>query len=162
MGLSSYILSVVGIVFLGVLVDLIMPDGEMNKFVKGAFALIAVFVIISPVQKLFKSNFDIGEVFYNEQAIQTDADFLEATTKQMKAELEMMLKVKLKDAGFDNVNVEISCEMSNNVLKIKKVEIDISKMVINTNMVHINKYTEIKNVATNFLNVEESDVVINE
>ena len=162
MVLSSYILSIVGIVFLGVIVDLIMPDGEMNKFVKGAFALIAVFVIVSPVQKLFKSNFDIGEVFYNQNAIQTDRDFLEATTKQMKTELETILKVKLKDAGFDNVNVEISCEMSNNVLEIKKVEIDISKMVINANMAHINKYTEIKNVATNFLNVEESDVVINE
>ncbi len=162
MGVSSYILSIIGIVFLGVLVDVIMPEGEMNKFIKGAFSLIALFVIVSPVQKLFKSNFDIGDVFYNQSSIQTDSDFLEATAKQMKLELENTLKVKLKDAGFDKVEVEIMCDLSNNVLDIKKVYIDISKMVINTNLVHINKYTEIKNVTINFLNVEESDVVINE
>ena len=160
--MSSYILSIVGIVFLGVLVDLVLPDGQMNKFVKGSFALIALVVMVSPVQKLFNSNFNIEEIFYNQSVIQTDADFLEATTKQMQSELETKLKVKLKDAGFDNVEVEILCGLSNNVLEIEKVEIDISKMVINTNIVHINKYTEIKNVATNFLNVEESDVVINE
>ena len=39
---------------------------------------------------------------------------------------------------------------------------DISKMVINANMAHINKYTEIKGVITKNLNVEESDVIINE
>ena len=160
--MSSYILSIVGIVFLGVLVDLVLPDGQMNKFVKGSFALIALVVMVSPVQKLFNSNFNIEEIFYNQSVIQTDADFLEATTKQMQSELETKLKVKLKDAGFDNVEVEILCGLSNNVLEIEKVEIDISKMVINTNIVHINKYTEIKNVATEFLNVEESDVVINE
>ena len=52
--------------------------------------------------------------------------------------------------------------MSNSGLEIKKVILDISKMVINTNLPHINKYTEIKNVVTDYLNVEESDVVINE
>jgi hypothetical protein len=29
-------------------------------------------------------------------------------------------------------------------------------------MAHINKYVEIKNIVTEFLNVEESDVIINE
>lgn len=162
MTVGSYILSIVGVVFLGVLVDVILPEGEMNKFIKGAFSLVALFVIVSPVQKLFNKNFDISNVFYDTAAVQTDKDFLEATTKQMKLHLETALEVKLKDNGFDAVEVEILCDMSNNVLEIKKVKIDISKMVINTNIPHINKYTEIKSVVTNFLNVEESDVEINE
>ena len=52
--------------------------------------------------------------------------------------------------------------MSNYNFQIKKVIIDISKMVINQNMVHINKYTEIMDIAKEYLNVEESDIVINE
>ena len=160
--LTVYILSIVGIVFLGVLIDIILPDGEINKFVKGAFSLIALLVIISPVQKLFNTNDNIDDVFYNQSAIKTDSDFLEATTKQLKSQLEITLKVKLKDAGFDNVSVEILCDMSENVFQIKKVIIDISKMVINANIPHINKYVEIKNVVIEYLNVEESDVIINE
>ena len=49
--MTSYILSIVGIVFLGVLVDVIMPDGEMNKYVKGVFSIIALCVIINPLPK---------------------------------------------------------------------------------------------------------------
>src|SRR5574344_47598 len=159
---SVYILSIVGIVFLGVLIDLIMPDGEMNKYIKGIFSLIALFVIISPVQKVFDKNFNIGDAFYDSTAVSIDSDFITATNKQVKNQLELTLKSKLTDAGFDNVSVEILCNLSNNQITIEKVIINISKMVINTNMAHINKYTEIKNVVTAYLAVKESDVVINE
>ena len=152
----------VGVVFLGVLVDVIMPDGEMNKYVKGMFSLIALCVFLSPVQKIFNKDFSFDGLVYDSSAIQIDDDFVEATNKQIKQQLERSLEAKLCDAGFDNTKVEILCDLSNNKLQIKKVIVDISKMVINANMAHINKYTEIKGVITKNLNVEESDVVINE
>ena len=158
----SYILSIVGIVFLGVLVDIILPDGEMNKYVKGVFSIIAMCVIISPIPKLIKTDFDIGELFYDSTATQIDNDFLEATNKQIKNQYEITLQTKLADAGFAETKVEILYEMSNYNFVIKKVIIDISNMVINANIPHINKYTEIKQVTVNYLNVEESDIVINE
>lgn len=160
--MASYILSIVGVVFLGVLIDVIMPDGEMNKYVKGVFSIIALCVILSPIPKLFKKDFDIGNLFYDSAAVQVDADFLEATNKQLKNQFENALVAKLKDAGFDCIKVEILCDMSNYNFEIKKVIIDISKMVINANLPHINKYTEIKDITTKYLNVEESDIVINE
>ena len=160
--MTSYILSIVGTVFLGVLVDIIMPDGEMNKYVKGVFAIIAMCVILSPVPKMIKNDFDIGDLFYDNSAVKVDTDFLEATNKQIKNQLQITLKTKLKDAGFDNVEVEILHDMSNYNFQIKKVIIDISQMVINQNMVHINKYTEITDITKEYLNVEESDIVINE
>ena len=48
--MRGYVLSVIGVVFLGVLVDGIMPDGEMNKYVKGMFSLIALCVLLSAVK----------------------------------------------------------------------------------------------------------------
>ena len=74
----------VGIVLLGVLIDVIMPDGEMNKYIKGVFSLLALFIIISPVQKLFNNNFDLNNIFYDSRAVETDSDFLDATKKQIK------------------------------------------------------------------------------
>ena len=160
--MTNYILSIVGVVFLGVLVDVIMPDGEMNKYIKGVFSLLALFIIVSPVQKLFNNNFDLNNIFYDGKAVETDSDFLDATNKQIKNQLEKSLLARYKSAGFDNIKVEIKCDMSNNVLEIKKVIIDISNLVMSEDLSHINKYTEIKKVATDFLNVEESDVEINE
>ena len=160
--MKGYVLSVIGVVFLGVLVDVIMPDGEMNKYVKGMFSLIALCVLLSPVKKIFNKNYSFDSLVYDSSAIQIDYDFIESTNKQIKQQLERSLEAKLCDAGFDNTKVEILCDLSNNKLQIKKVVVDISKMVINANMAHINKYTEIKGVITKNLNVEESDVIINE
>jgi stage III sporulation protein AF len=160
--MSAYILGVVGVVFLGVLVDVVMPEGEMNKYIKGMFGIVALFVIVSPVQKLFDKDFNIEDVFYDTTATQIDTDFLEATNKQIKTQLENTLIVKLSNSGFDEVIVEIECNLSETEFKVEKVYVDISNMVINQNMAHINKYVEIKNIVTEFLNVEESDVIINE
>jgi stage III sporulation protein AF len=160
--MSAYILGVVGVVFLGVLVDVVMPEGEMNKYIKGMFGIVALFVIVSPVQKLFDKDFNIEDVFYDATATQIDTDFLEATNKQIKTQLENTLIVKLSNSGFDEVVVEIECNLSETEFKVEKVYVDISNMVINQNMAHINKYVEIKNIVTEFLNVEESDVIINE
>lgn len=159
--MSGYILSIVGIVFLGVLVDVIMPEGEMNKYIKGMFGIIALFVIVSPVQKLFDKNFDINDVFET-NATTIDKDFLDATNKQIQIQLQNTLEANLENNGFSNIHVEIQYNMSSMSFEVEKVYLDISKMVINQNLVHINKYTEIKNIVTQFLNVEESDVVINE
>jgi len=161
-GITAYILSIVGIVFVGVLIDIIMPDGKMNNFVKGVFGLVVLLVIITPIQKVFNPNFSLENFFYDTTATTIDNDFIEATNKQIKKELENTLVAKLEKADFSNCIVTIDCNLSANEMEIKKVYIDISKMVINANMVHINKYNEIKEVAKNYLNVEESDVVINE
>ena len=119
-------------------------------------------MIVSPVAKMFKSDFNLDNIFYDKTASTIDTDFIEATNKQIKKQYENGLVAKLKDAGFSDIEVEILYEVSNYNFQIKKVIIDISKMVINENMAHINKYTEIKNVTVNYLNVEESDIVINE
>ena len=158
----AYILSIIGIVFLGVLVDVIMPEGTMNKYIKGMFGLIALFVIVYPISQILNSNIKLDDVFYNSSATAIDKDFLQATNKQIKSQIEKSLQAKLVNAGFENVDVEIECDLSQEQFTIKKVRVDISKMVINQNMVHINKYTEIKKVVTEFVNVEEDDVVIDE
>ena len=62
-GITVYILSVVGIVFVGVLVDIIMPDGKMNNFVKGVFGLVVLLVIITPIQKVFNPNLSLENFF---------------------------------------------------------------------------------------------------
>lgn len=160
--MAEYILGIVGIVFLGVMLDVILPDGEMNKYIKGVFAIVALFVIVSPVQKLFDKNFNLEDVFMNNSVGIVDNDFLIATNKQIKLQLENTLNAEFINNGFENIQIDIDCEFSSSQFLIKKVNLDISKLVINSNMVHINKYAEIKKLTVKFLNVEESDVIINE
>ncbi len=47
--MSGYLISIIGVVMLGVLVDLVLPSGQMNKFVKSMFGIFTILIIISPV-----------------------------------------------------------------------------------------------------------------
>ena len=161
-GISSYSLSIVGIVFLGVLVDIILPDGDMNRYIKGMFAMIAVFVIVSPISKLVNADINLEKIADTTNHIQVDDDFLEATKNQYIISLQNTLKARLIDAGYSNVIVTIQGYLSNNVLAIEKVKIDISNMVLTMDKQHINKYVEITKIAVETLNVEECDVFIDE
>lgn len=59
--MKEWILSVVGVIALGVLVDIILPSGKMTKYVKGAFSLIVVIVISSIVPKIANMSFEIDD-----------------------------------------------------------------------------------------------------
>ena len=56
--MTAWIMSIVGVVVIGVLIDVLTPEGESNKYVKGVYALIVVLVIASPIAKALKSDID--------------------------------------------------------------------------------------------------------
>ena len=49
-------MGIVGIIFLGVLLDMVYPNGKTNAFCKGVFGLFAVVVLIAPIIKLDINN----------------------------------------------------------------------------------------------------------
>ena len=74
--ISTWIVSIAGIVCLSVLVELLLPEGQMNRYIKGIFSFIIVFVIISPLPKLLNQDIDISNVFNFEQSFEIDEDYL--------------------------------------------------------------------------------------
>ncbi|MBQ0017323.1 MAG: stage III sporulation protein AF [Clostridiales bacterium] len=160
--MTGYLISVIGVVILGVLVDIVLPSGQMNKYVKSMFGFFTVIVLISPLPKLLNSNFDLSNLFYNSQSIQVDSDFLIATNKKITRELESNVVVSCKNAGFDNIECKIESILEENRLKIIKVNMDLKKMVISQTKPHINKYAEIVQAVKQIVNVEEEQIIFNE
>lgn len=82
----GWLLGVVGVVLLGVLADVLLPRGQMSKYVKGIFAVLLLFVIITPVARFFRQdirltdliNFDAGSYERDESYI----DFIELERRQ--------------------------------------------------------------------------------
>ena len=141
--MSGYLISIIGVVMLGVLVDLVLPSGQMNKFVKSMFGIFTILIIISPVPKLINSNFDFSSLFYNQASIEIDKDFLEVTNKKIVEQLEKSIESSCEKSGYSHVKCEIESILVENKLVIEKVKINLDKLVISQNVVHINKYTEI-------------------
>lgn len=160
--MSGYLISIIGVVMLGVLVDLVLPSGQMNKFVKSMFGIFTILIIISPVPKLINSNFDFSSLFYNQASIEIDKDFLEVTNRKIVEQLEKSIESSCEKSGYNNVKCEIESILVENKLVIEKVKINLDKLVISQNVVHINKYTEIEQAVQRVVNIEKERIVFDE
>jgi len=160
--ISSWIISIVGIVILGVLIDLILPEGQMQKYIKSIFSVIVVLTMVSPVLNIDLNKIEFNKFIYNESSIELNDKYLKNYNEDYKKTLERLLENSLEDKGYKNVSVEISYNLSNNYFEIQKVVLNIKNLVINTNQVHIDKYKEMRAIAVNLLNVKEGVVVIYE
>ena len=54
--MSEWLLSIAGIILLSVLCEFILPEGQINRYIRGIFAFITIFVIISPLPKLLNKE----------------------------------------------------------------------------------------------------------
>ena len=97
--MSVWIMSVVGVVCLGVLLDIIVPDGEINKYIKSVFSIVTVLVIVAPLPLLINSDFDIGHFFTERAEFATDETFLTQVDWQLQAENTARLARAMEDAG---------------------------------------------------------------
>lgn len=160
--MTGYLLSIIGVVILGVLVDLILPSGQMSKYIKSVFGVFTILVIISPVPKLINQNYDFSQLFYSQSASTIDKDFLEVTNKKIVEQMEISIEKECENSGYLGVECEIESNLVDNKLVIQKVYINLENLVISQNQVHINKYTEIVQAVMNVVNIEKEQIIFNE
>ena len=117
--MQGWIVSVVAVIVLGVMLEIVLPDGKITKYVKGTFSLLVIFVIIAPLPKLLKSeyNFDFQTAWQN--ANQT---FAEETKDGYFDEKEDALERYLAFYGYD-CNVQI--EKASGFLQIENVYVTV-------------------------------------
>lgn len=134
MSFSTYLLTIVGISIVGVITEIIMPDGEMGKFVKGVFALFVTFTIIAPIPKLLNKSESIT-VFESETSNERtyDYDYAEFVNELKVDNQEKEAKRDIKRITGVDVNVEIEYENK----KIKEINVNADKQVISQNEQHI-------------------------
>lgn len=160
--ISGWIISIVGVVILGVLIDLILPDGQMQKYIKAVFSVVVVLAMVSPLLNIDIDKIDFDKFIYNETSVQLNENYLNNYNEDYKLALENLLEENLEEGGFSSVDVEILYNKSNNNFEIEKVELDIKKLVINANQAHIDKYKEMRNIVANMLNIKEGNIVFYE
>lgn len=62
--MGAWLLKITGVIALSTLSSLLIPNGQTKKYVKGIFALITLFVLVSPLPKLLKKRlFGFSERF---------------------------------------------------------------------------------------------------
>lgn len=74
-GISAWLLSIAGVSVLSVVVDIVLPKGQTEKYIKSIFAFVMILIIIAPLPKLLKSEINFDEIFQREE-IKIQEDFI--------------------------------------------------------------------------------------
>lgn len=150
--MKAWVLSLVGIVFIGVLLDVILPDGKTNNFIKHIFSIFILFVIISPLGNLvIKGN------WFNTGQEVVDTNFIYENNLNKVNALEKDIAANLETCGISNCSVIISADIFSESLQINQVYVDITNA----------KYSDVSNVkdkivavVTKLINVSNNEVII--
>ncbi len=104
--MSAWLLSIVGVVSLGVLIELLLPEGENSKYIKGIFSVIVIFVIVSPLPKLVKGE-NVDWFSPSGGEIQMDDTYYQSAKEDIQRKLIQSVEDKLKENGYNDLSYDI-------------------------------------------------------
>lgn len=135
--MGAWLLKITGVIALSTLSSLLIPNGQTKKYVKGIFALITLFILVSPLPKLLKSDFSgFPNAFDTVSELEIDETFLYGVATNAYKTQERNIEKFLKEKGIDAkvkfvVKSETSSEIDyvNVILSDKSFERDKSNSI---------------------------------
>ena len=149
--MSAWLLSVIGVVFLAVLLDFVYPNGKTNAFCKSIFGIFAMIMLIYPLVKI-----DISSLS------QTSMSFISLEEEIRKSKDEyyrLKLENTFSNENIIGVSVEIDSKMKDNDYYISNVFVDISSIVLSQDLEHKNKYEVIEELILKTINVDKENII---
>lgn len=118
--MSAWLISIVGVVSLGVLIEIVLPDGDNTKYIRGIFSIIVIFVIISPLPKMMKGDFFKEFASEDGAQIEIDEDYYQAVRDSIHQSVIDGIKEKLSSNGYENVEFDVTFD-ENYAYAVEKV-----------------------------------------
>lgn len=116
-------------ILISLIIELLVPEGDNKKYVKVVIGIYIVFVVINPLLKFFKYDFDFSYIInvpveeVNSQTDNIKEFYIEGIKESIKKDIEKI--------GYVLENIEISFD--NNFENIQKVKLKVvSKNMDNT------------------------------
>ncbi|MBR2029868.1 MAG: hypothetical protein IJ999_03075 [Clostridia bacterium] len=148
---------------LGLIADVMLPEGQINKYIKSIFAIITIFVIVSPLPGLFNNfSHNANDFFTSNDEFVLNEDFLNEIIYEKQKEKQTLLQNVFEQNGIKSVDVNIICNDQSIVFKIESVQLDIKNMVIQSEDKNINIKDKLIELVYATTGVKASEVVFYE
>lgn len=154
---SVWALSIAGIVMLGVLVDIIMPEGQTSKYIKSVFAIITVFVIAAPIPALLTESFSLDDIFGG-SSYEIDQGFIESLNRQKVSALKATAADALVTAGYKDIDFMVTHETVDNALFITHIFVDLSSAKYNGTELNVNNTSGITDILRKIFSVKQEAI----
>ena len=157
--MAGYILSILGIVVAGIFIDILVPSGNINKYIKSVFGIFVLAVIIAPVVKFVANSKNISVEITGQEVNQ---NLLYYIFNQRVQTMQNEVQSRLEEKGFSNIDIKINFSIKDNVLSINSCEVNMKKLSISGEAEHINKYEFIRHVVNEITNLTDEVIIFNE
>ncbi len=158
---SAWVLSIAGVCVLSVLVELVLPEGKTQKYIKTVFSFFVIIVIIAPLPKLAKSDFSLDSIIAGDN-VELQEDFIYQINRDKLDAISQDIESDLNQQGIRGVQVLVSANIFTSNLEIEAVFVDLFEMVITQESQHINTHETIKRTVKKYVDIKEENIVFNE
>ena len=128
--MTSYCVTIVGMVVLSAAANILLPSGRMCSFVRSIIALFLFFVIVNPIITFAKAESSFFNFVENIENV-VNSDISQKEVEALKSNIKKAVKIE-----YDvDCNVEIYYENNNGVAQINKVVLLLEKFddLLNSN-----------------------------
>lgn len=115
--MGAWVTSIVGVICLGILLDIVLPEGKTTKYIRGAFSLIVILAIVAPIPSLLKKEWKINADDYAISQSEGEIGFDAANT--FAQSYAQKCEQALKENGID---AECEIDYADGVLKSVSVK----------------------------------------
>ena len=157
--MSGYILSILGIVMAGIIIEIIIPSGAISKYIKSIYAIFVVSVLIMPLIKFIDKN-NSFKLSYTDYELQEKL-LVFINNSKINA-MEENIENNLSNQGFDAIDIEITYSLENNEIILNSCQVNLKNLEISADKQHINKYEFIKEVIASYTNLKSQEIQFNE
>ena len=154
---AAWIISILAVAVIGAVIDLVLPSGRMNKFVKSIFGAVTVLLIVLPLPNLAKNGCSVSEFLPNTE-LEMQEGYLEYTERIKKQSIIAGLKKVLSEDGITLGEVELEGDFSSSAPKITAVKINLGQVVIVGQSQHINRNELIRSKVSQYLAIDKGVV----
>ena len=127
--ISAWILSVAGICFVSVVIDLVLPEGKTNSYIKRVVSYAIILVVILPIPKIINGNMLIQDIFY-ETDLDIQEEYIHSINQSKLDALTMSIEKELIKNGFVGTSVSISANIFERDLEIYAIYVDLYNLLI--------------------------------
>ena len=99
--MTGWIVSVVGMVLTVTLVEIMLPEGQTAKYIKGVVSLMVVYVVLIPIPHLLHAKIDINTFFnFSEERYQIDTAFIQIIKEDKQSVLSEEVTGRFREEGL--------------------------------------------------------------
>lgn len=145
----GWIISIVGTVLTITLTEVMLPEGQTAKFIKGVISLMVIYVVIAPIPALLQSKIDINSFFdFTSESYESDEAFIEIIKEDKQSALTEEINMAFAERGL-TAYVTILLDQN---YSVRLVFLSASREDLD----------EARRLAVGSLGIKEENVVINE